>query len=114
MKHINQRNIKIVDELMSFCYKYGASKLEIEVDNKENKIVIIIKAHVKYFPQQTLELANTLLSAPRCREMEEYYWNLSGDDDTDTELTLIGMMTDEAEINYIDEKLLKIKLIRLI
>jgi hypothetical protein len=114
MKHINQRNIRIVDELMSFCYKYGASKLEIEVDSKKNEIIIIVKAHVKHFPKETLVLANNLLSAPRCREMEEYYWNLSGDDDTDTELTLIGMMTDEAEVNYINEKLLEIKLKRLI
>jgi len=114
MKHITLRNIKLVDELMSFCYKYGAKKININIENTDNKVIIDLKAYIEHISEKTLEILNTLLSAPRCREMEEYYWNLSGNDDTDTELTLVGMMSDEAEINYNpDTKLLKITLKRI-
>lgn len=111
MKHVNLRNIKLVDELMSFCYKYGAKKIDINIETADNEVIIYLKTYTKKISSETLELANTLLSAPRCHEMEEYYWNLSGDDDTDTELTLVGMMTDEAEIDY-NNDLLEIKLKR--
>ena len=36
--------------------------------------------------------------------MEEYYWELSGNYDMDTELTLVGMMTDDAKVYYDNEK----------
>ena len=45
--------------------------------------------------------------------MEEYYWNLTGDNDTSTEVTLVGMMIDEAHINYINGEYLQILLTRI-
>ena len=115
MKHINQRNIRLVDELMCFCYKYGAKDIQINVIRNDDETTILVKAHINSISPKTLTLANELLSVSRCHEMEEYYWNLSGDDDTDTELTLVGMMTDEAEIDYYEEeKILEIKVKRFI
>ncbi|WIF95716.1 hypothetical protein [Caminicella sporogenes] len=43
--------------------------------------------------------------------MEEYFWELTGDYDIDTELTLVGMMTDKAEINFNNNEI-KVNLIR--
>ena len=43
--------------------------------------------------------------------MEEYYWELAGESDVDTELTLVGMMTDNAEIN-ISEDMIEVVLYR--
>jgi len=114
MKHINQRNIKIIDELMCFCYKYGAKKINIQIDRDENAFYIHLNTEIHNLPNEVLEITRNLLSAPRCHEMEEYYWNLTGDDDTDTELTLVGMMTDDTEVNYTDNKYLELKLQRLL
>ena len=112
MKHINQRNIKITSELMSFCYKYQCQKININVETIENETFINLTAEVFDMNTSTLELVKKLLNTPRCHEMEEYYWSLTGDDDTDSELTLVGIMIDEAEIVYTDNKLLQINLKR--
>lgn len=113
MKHINQRNIKIVTELMGYCYKHGSDNVHIDIKKENKKITIFIKAQISFISKEDLEFLEKLLNAPRCHEMEEYYWNLTGDDDTDTELTLVGMMIDEAHINYVAGEYLEILLTRI-
>lgn len=111
MKHTNQKNIKLVSELMSFCYYYGATKLNIDVNHKDTEMEINLEAHIKNMPKEVLETVKNMLSSPRYREIEEYYWNLSGGDDTDSELVLVGMMIDSANVNY-DNEILNLNLIR--
>ncbi|SHI13346.1 hypothetical protein SAMN02745196_03103 [Clostridium collagenovorans DSM 3089] len=114
MKHLNQRTMKLVNELMSFCYKYGSTNLEIKVNTTTEETTINLKAFGISISDKVLESSNELLSAPRCHEMEEYYWNLSGDNDLDTELTLVGMMIDDYSINYNkDERVLEFNIKRL-
>lgn len=114
MKHINQKNIKIIDELMFFAYKYGGSKIQINTHKDTTAFYINFKTEIENLPDDILEITSNLLLAPRCHEMEEYYWNLTGDDDTDCELMLVGMMTDEASLDYKDNKYLEINLKRYI
>ncbi|WP_102399580.1 hypothetical protein [Haloimpatiens massiliensis] len=111
MKHNNQRNIKIVSELMNFCYNNGGKDMSIDVKTKEDRTLIYIKSKIENLSETTLEISKKLLNAPRCHEIEEYYWNLTGDDDTDSELTLVGMMTDETSITY-NDSILEIKVVR--
>ena len=113
MKHTNQRNIKIVTELMSYCYKHGSDSVHIDINKENKKIIIFIRAQMCCISKEDLELLQTLLHAPRCHEMEEYYWNLTGDNDIDSELTLVGMMIDEAHIKYIDGEYLEMTLTRI-
>jgi len=49
---------------------------------------------------------------PRRHDIEEYYWELTGDDDLDTELSLVGMMVDDVVIDYKNNKDLIINLKR--
>lgn len=113
MKHTNQKNIKLISELMGFCYHYGATNINIDVDHNDNKVEINLKAHIKNIPEEVLNTVKEMLSSPRSREIEEYYWNLSGGDDTDCELVLVGMMIDSAKVEYDNEsEILKFNLIR--
>lgn len=112
MKHINQRNTKIVTELMNYCYKNGTDNIHVDVKKYNEKISIFLRAEMVNISKEDLELLEKLLNAPRCHEMEEYYWNLTGDNDTDSELTLVGMMIDEAHINYVNDEYLEILVIR--
>lgn len=112
MKHLKQRNIRIVDELMTFCYKYGTKKIQIDILEEEQCTVFTLSAEIHDLDQNILDNVNKLLNAPRLHEMEEYYWNLTGDNDTDSELALVGMMTDEVFVNYMENKFLNIVLKR--
>lgn len=111
MNHNNQRNTKIVSELMNFCYNNGGKNISIELKSKNDETVIYVKSKIENLSESTLETSKKLLNAPRCREIEAYYWNLTGDNEEDLELTLVGMMVDDASITY-DKDTLSIKLLR--
>lgn len=112
MKHINQRNIKIVDELMNFCYRQGSKKIDVSISTENNVTSILISADIFGISSTILSDIEKALNAPRCHEMEEYFWSLTGDDDLDNELNLVGMMIDEAFVNYIDSHILNISVKR--
>lgn len=112
MKHTDQRNIKIIDELMSFSSKLGANKYQIEVEKIDKETEIKFKAYIKHMDDKMLSSISKLLSTPRSHEMEEYYWNLQGEGDIDSELALVGMMTDDAKIDYVEGEYLEIELKR--
>lgn len=113
MNNTNIKNIKLISELMSFCYKYNASKVNLEVERINNILKITLISHNTILPDNILEELKDTLSCPRCHEIEEYYWSLSGDDITDSELTLIGMMIDNAIIDYNKkDKILNMQLLR--
>ena len=111
MKHEHQRNIRIIDELITFCYKCGADNIMMNIAKDDTQYTLNVEAKVTDLSSETLTLVEKFLSAPRCHEMEEYYWELTGEDDTDCELGLVGMMIDDAEIFY-EDSILRITLIR--
>jgi hypothetical protein len=98
---------------MGYCYKHGSDNVHIDIKKVKEKIIIFIRAQTSTITKKNLEHLEESLNAPRCHEMEEYYWNLTGDDDQYTEATLVGMMIDEANINYIDGEYLEILLTRI-
>jgi hypothetical protein len=113
LKHANQRNIKIVTELLSYFYNLNSDNVHIDINKDGKKIIIFIKAQISFISSENLEFLKKSLNVQRCHEMEEYYWNLTGDNDTDTELTLVGMMIDEVHINYVEGEYLELTLTRI-
>lgn len=111
MKHIRQRNARIAEELILFAYRYGAKNINLNINNEDSEILITLEATNVNLPFEILETINNLLSVPRCNEVEEYYWNLTGESDIDCELSVIGAMCDKFKITLNDNKL-KIKLTR--
>lgn len=100
MRHLNQRNIKIIDELLSFCYRLGCSIMNIQIDTHKAETIITLRAEINKIKPEELEYMRQALNTPRYHEMEEYYWSLTGDDENSAELSVVGMMTDEAVVNY--------------
>ena len=113
LKHTNQRNIKIVTELLSYFYNLSSDNVHIDINKEGKKIIIFIKAQLSFISNENLEFLKKSLNVQRCHEMEEYYWNLTGDNDSATELTLVGMMIDEFHINYVEGEYLELTLTRI-
>ncbi|SUY44972.1 Uncharacterised protein [Clostridium putrefaciens] len=103
MKHLMYRNTKIVNELMNYCYKNGSQNININVITKDQCTEFYIKALDITLNERNIYLLEKLLSAKRSHELEEHYWILAGDNDTDPELTLIGIMTDASSVSYSKE-----------
>ncbi|WP_186429828.1 hypothetical protein [Clostridium sp. BSD9I1] len=111
MKNELKKISKIVQELMDFCLLNGALNLNISLSNTENFFEIIAHSYNVTSSNQEISNLKQILNLKRQREIEEYYWQLAGSDEGTDQLSLIGMMIDEAEVEFSPPNL-TIKLIR--
>ncbi|MCT4620757.1 MAG: hypothetical protein N4A62_15390 [Marinisporobacter sp.] len=105
MKHNKKRISKIVDELVAYFFTMGATDININLQEKEDYYKIVLSCNYIVKNQEKIEKMIKCLKCDKQEEMEEYYWELAGDCDVDTELTLVGMMTDEAEIDISEDEI---------
>ena len=105
MKFKVEKNLKIITELMSFCYHFSAKDITVNIKTIDNTSNIILDAVIEKFPKDDYDNLVQTLSIPRQHEVEQYYWQLSGESEFDCELSLIGMMVDSANISYENNKL---------
>ena len=111
MKHIKKRVCKIIDELITYFFVIGATNIDINLQEKEDHYKILLRGNYTTKDKSKIEKLVKYLKCDKQEEMEEYYWELAGESDVDTELTLVGMMTDNAEIN-ISEDMIEVVLYR--
>lgn len=102
MKFRFEKNMRIMADLAGFCNKHGARDYHMDLETPEGQTLITVRSAVPHVPAQALEQLKYALSLPRQQEVEQNYWGLSGDGETDSELTLVGMMVDEARVDYSD------------
>ena len=100
MKLEFEKKMHLISELLSYCHLKGALEYHFDMVDGGNITTITMNASPVELDAEDIELLKTYLTAPRRRDMEQEYWNLSGESEDSTELRLIGMMCDEAEIEY--------------
>lgn len=103
--YVDHRLIKMIDEIICFFYSLKATNIKMDMDITSEYAILRFDGVInEVIEQKRLDKINKLLSSPRQHEMEAYYWSLSGNDVTpSTELALVGMMTDDYEIQYSPE-----------
>ncbi len=105
MKHEKKRITKIIDELMFYLFSMGANNIDVNFKREADLCAITFKSDYDLSKRDKLFKLVKFLNYEKQEEMEEYYWELTGNYDLDTELSLVGMMIDEAKIYYDDEKI---------
>ncbi len=100
MKYQFERNLKIINELMTYLYKLGAKDINVNLKKNDSNTIFHIWGEINNIEADELDNLTTILNTNRQHEIEEYYWNLGGEAEADGELTLVGMMIDTAEITY--------------
>lgn len=107
---MNKRNTKvvsrIVDELTNHYLDRDASKIEVTVENLEDRFVMSFKVYDIDYTDKEIEEISKLLNTPRDASIEAYYWTLMGESSNESKLNLLGIMIDKAEIYYTDSCLL--------
>jgi hypothetical protein len=111
MKHEIKKLSKIVDELITFCFQRKSHDMTISIKDRPDYFKVKVVVDNIDFTEERVVHLEELLNSGRQLEMEEYYWELAGECDCDSELCLIGMMVDKAEVEY-NEPSLTIKLYR--
>jgi len=103
LKHIKKRISKIVEELVNYFFKIGSSNINIDILEESNNFKITFKVGLNHIDEKDIELLVKCLDCGKLEEMEEYYWELTGESDIDTELSIVGMMIDQFEVNIIED-----------
>lgn len=111
MKHETQKISRIANVLVDFFLSLSAKKIDLSIDEQENFFEIIISSESVNDNHSKIEDLKDFLKVQRQEEIEEYYWQLVGNDNEIEEINLIGMMVDEAVVEH-QHPILKVKLIR--
>lgn len=98
------KSVKLINELAAFVFKAGGKEFDINFKENDLKTKITIESDVESLSKKAIDTLKGL-NTPRQSEVEEYYWELAGENDNYQELFLVGMMIDYAEYSYIDNHL---------
>lgn len=104
MLHEEKKIVKIVEELTVYFLAIGANDIQSGIIRDDNGVTI--KFHSNYNPDYEDILSNLeeYLNEPQNDGIEDIYWELagSGEPGESSQLMLVGMMTDYAEIEIQD------------
>lgn len=112
MKHLRQRNINLLSEFTSYLLTMGCTDIHIDYKDEEDGTTINFSSVNDSLTEKNINKLTTLLGTPRRKDIEEYYWELNGNENFYSELVLIGMMIDSFEVTY-NDSLLTVKLVRI-
>jgi len=105
MKNNLELALKVSSDLMKYCHNHGAKYYKTKISEGETSIMYVVTAYPVTINEEQLEKLRKKLNAPRQRDVEREYWELIGESEDFSELTLVGMTCDEARIDYKDNTL---------
>lgn len=100
MTHEEKKTAKIVEELTMFFFALEASYIDTRIERADNRVTIYLEADFNPFYADKFSLLDHYLNGQKNDGMGDIYWELagSGDPGESSQLLLIGMMIDRAEI----------------
>lgn len=111
MQHEVKKLTLIANELTTLMLLNGAEEVDVKIKRNGNTAEITLIHRNCDYSEDFMDKLQYSLSTQRQCEVEGYYWQLCGDDDSGDELFLVGAMVDEATAEIIDGDL-KIHLVR--
>lgn len=111
MTYENQKIARMANALVEYFLSHNAKGLTLSIQESEKQISILLKIDQVSLSDKSMDELKHHLYMERQEEMEEYYWHLLGNDSETEEISLIGMMVDEATVTSAPPSL-RIELIR--
>ena len=96
---------KLVDEVTSLLMKSGSNDINVHIKRDEDLTTITIIDYNSSYSDEEIASLDDVLNIQRQSEVEEFYWELMGDDLHGDELFLVGSMVDRATVKKIDNDL---------
>lgn len=106
MTHEEKKIGKIVEELTMYFFSIGADKITSGIERTGNQVIIRFESNYKKEYGYKLDSLEEYLNEPKNEGMEDIYWELagSGDPGESSQLLLLGMMLDKAEVDIEENK----------
>jgi len=98
--HEEKKVGKIIEELTMFFFAIGADKIQTGIEKSDKQVIIEFKANFNPEYADRVERLNQFLNEEKNEGMEDIYWELagSGDPGETSQLLLVGMMIDKADV----------------
>lgn len=93
-----KRITKIIDEVSTYFMSRRNISFDINIRMNEDRTILIFTAFDYNISKSELEDMENALRIPRQVDAEEFYWQLNGTSESESEFDLVGMMTDDYEI----------------
>lgn len=101
MNQARKKVIRIIDEILRFQFNAGIADTHMDLRKDDGVFHIVFTAHCpdRAAGQRAVDTLNRFLKVERNEAVENYFWELAGDDEggDDSELQLVGQMLDEAD-----------------
>ena len=106
MVHEEKKVAKIIEELTMYFFALGADEMSSGIRREDNRVTITFRSNYQPEYEDKLENLDEYLREPKNEGIEDIYWELagSGDPGETSQLLLLGMMIDKAEIKRGDGK----------
>ena len=106
MTHEEKKIGNITEELTMFFFSVGAGHINTDIVREGNQVVITMESDYAPDREYGLHRLKEYLNEPRNAGVEDIYWELagSGDPGESSQLLLVGMMLDKAEVEISPEK----------
>ncbi|MGI6366767.1 MAG: hypothetical protein ACOX2L_00160 [Anaerolineae bacterium] len=111
MRQIFEKNMRMLSNLLSYCHELGGLRHEVELAPGRQTSTLRVRSQIPTLDAERLEQLRATLRIPRQPELEQNYWYLGGESETGSNLTLVAVMSDSAEVSY-REGWLTISLVR--
>lgn len=106
MTHEEKKVGKIVEELTMYFFGMGADDIKSEIKRDGLNVEILMESNYKEEYSYNMHRLKEYLNEPRNEGLEDIYWELAGvgDPGEASQLLLVGMMLDRADVTITDEK----------
>ena len=106
MTHGEKKLAKIVEELTMYFFTMGGNRIQSGIEKNGNQGKITFSANYDPANRERIHALEKYLNEPKNEGMEDFYWELagSGDPGESSQLLLVGMMIDKADITIGDSE----------
>lgn len=111
MKDERDKLVKVLDELINFCFTLDMHDLKIDFKINNEYGEVTLEGPCESPPLDQFQQLEDAFNATRQPEFEEYYWPLIGGDHSYPQIELLGTFIDEGSIIF-EDNYLKIYILR--
>lgn len=90
--HEIKKNCKIINELLMYLMKNSLNQIDMHIDYRDDESIITFL--VDECPSSVISHLAENLNKGRRYEFEGYYWELMGESDNTSQLSILGMLVD--------------------
>jgi len=101
MKNEVKKVSKLIDEITTyFMYVFDCPRFDVHVERTDTAYLVDLTFYEVSIEDAVLDDLRSKLVVRRHPELEEYYWQLTGETQDSNELVLVSMMSDAIGLEY--------------